>query len=192
MVKIWAFDFDGTIVQGDSLWLFLRHIEPNKTRRLAKLLKVSPWLCLGGLIKRYRSVAKEHLISAFVGGMDSARLAELCDSFSGIIDQHLNPEVMSVVSQALAQGDEVVIVSASLANWIHPWAEPRGIKVIATEMEDGAFVTPNCNGQEKCRRFLAQYPKRQSYHLIYYGDSSNDLPMLHLSDDPHLLSHNLH
>ena len=62
-----------------------------------------------------------------------------------------------------SQGDDIVVVSASLDLYLAPWCAERGLKVICTTIEEqrgtltGRYVDGDCSGAEKVRRIRAQY-----------------------------------
>ena len=84
---------------------------------------------------------------------------------------------------------QVVIVSASIDNWVLPFF-PH-VCVLGTQVEvahdrlTGRFLTPNCYGSEKVRRLLQRFPDRQQYRLTAYGDSRGDREMLAFADEAH-------
>lgn len=198
MRRITAFDFDGTLIQGDSLLLFIRHAAGWRGLICGLLLHL-PWL-LGmkcGLCEAGR--VKERLFAHFFGGMAEVDFQALCRSFAPVLNQRERPDMVALLRERIAGGEEVCIVSASVPEWIRPWAEQYGaLPIIGTEIEvveeriTGRFTTPNCNGTEKPRRLLACYPDRTSYHLEAYGDSAGDTPLLDLADTGHRITHSAH
>ena len=86
--------------------------------------------------------------------------------------------------------DRVVILSASIENWIRYWAEEVGADmVLATKIETnknglltGKFLSKNCYGQEKVNRLLEMFPNRNDYKIIAYGDSRGDKELIEISD----------
>ena len=101
----------------------------------------------------------------------------------------LRPETVCLLQQALSEGAEVLVVSASIDNWVQPFC-PQ-VTVLGTQIEvinghlTGRFLTNNCYGQEKVNRLLALYPDRSTYHLIAYGDSRGDQQLLAFADEAH-------
>ena len=83
----------------------------------------------------------------------------------------------------------MLIVSASIDNWVQPFF-PH-VRVLGTQIEvndgclTGRFLTKNCYGQEKVNRILTLYPDRNTYHLIAYGDSRGDKELLAFADEAH-------
>lgn len=106
------------------------------------------------------------------------------------IDHFVRPDMQQMLQQHLSQGHEVYIVSASMAEWIRPWASENGVnRVIGTKPEvdadgrlTGRFASTNCHGREKVRRLLEREPCRESYDLYAYGDSRGDKEMLEFAD----------
>jgi phosphatidylglycerophosphatase C len=185
------FDFDGTITSQDSLIAFLRFVVGD-VKFVIGLLILSPWLLLY-LVKLYSNdLAKERMISYYLKGKRIDELEALAESF---LQTHIEPMIRPGAKDRLAwheaQGDTIVIVTASASLWIKPWAQKSGYALIATELEvinervSGAFATNNCYGQEKVRRVQELY-ELEGYERVYaYGDSSGDKPMLALADEPY-------
>lgn len=90
-------------------------------------------------------------------------------------------------------GDRVVVVTASMLQWVKPWCESHGVaEVLATEPEidsctstlTGRFATPNCHGEEKMRRVRALVGEPGGYEIWAYGDSHGDDAMLEAARFP--------
>ena len=81
----------------------------------------------------------------------------------------------------------MLIVSASIDNWVQPFF--TDVKVLGTQIEvidgklTGRFLTKNCYGQEKVNRILTLFPDRKDYHLTAFGDSRGDKEMLAFADE---------
>lgn len=190
--QIAAFDFDGTLISRDSLFIVARHIL-GRRKMLKAIVRTLPAILRWKLkLGVSNSQAKEKLISNFYKGMPIDTLTragyELGPTFNSLIRR----DVIQHLEMHRAAGHTLVIVTASIGEWIRPWALEKGISaVLATEAEvdsagrlTGRFSTPNCYGQEKVHRFLDHFPNRDSYTLWAYGDSSGDEPLLSISDHP--------
>ena len=192
-----AFDFDGTITTKDTLWLFLKHTH-RPLKIAGKLVLVFPYLALykAGLMNNGK--AKQKLFSVFYRNWTVEKFNGFCKSFKSVVDSCLRPDVYQKFKNHLVAGHEVVIVSASIENWIIPWTKEEGIEtVIATRIEEnrqgkltGQFLSPNCYGKEKALRLLQRFPERESYTLIAYGDSKGDREMLNMADESYWLKRN--
>lgn len=189
-----VFDFDGTLIRGDSFSRFILFAAPR--HRLFGSFVVFPALILFilGLLPRHR--AKEIVFSHFFKNMKEPVFREKCREFSlKKIDKWKMPFAMKKVNWHRGRGDILVIATASVKNWVELWASQNGfVDIIATEIEikngrvTGKFTTPNCFGEEKKRRFIDHYPNRSSYFLHVYSDSKRDKPLLSLADKSYLNS----
>lgn len=188
-MKIVAFDFDGTITTKDTLFEFIKFTD-GRFRLYVALALLSPFI-LASLMKIYpRAKAKERLIRYFYKGEPLWRFDGLSRIFENDLDAIIRPKARQAIKEEIQKGNTVVIISASLENWILPWAQRQGVtEVIATKPEvdakgllTGRFATPNCSGKEKVNRLLEIYPERETYELWAYGDSRGDRELLLLAD----------
>ena len=188
--KLFAFDFDGTLTTRDTLIEFIRYA-CGTVRFLLGFLLYSPLLVLMKLRLYSNGKAKQKVFAHFFKGMTIDAFDTLCQDFASTHRHLLRPEVVSQLEQALSEGAEVLIVSASIDNWVQPFF-PK-VKVLGTQIEvidgrlTGRFLTPNCYGQEKVRRILTLHPDRSAYHLTAYGDSRGDREMLAFADEAQMI-----
>ena len=184
-----AFDLDGTLTRRDTLIDFL--LQTVGYRRLAAGLFVqSPVLLkyLFGIASN--DVAKEALFTHFFKGWRAEEFEERCRAYAtGRLPRLLKGEALSRCRWHERQGHRLVCVSASIKNWVSPWALGHGFQnVIATEMETdrgvvtGRFRGGNCYGPEKVRRLIEVFPERDRYTLFVYGDSRGDADLLSFAD----------
>ena len=188
MKRIYAFDFDGTLTTRDTLLAFIRYAKGTgaflwgflRHAHLLVLMKL-------GLYPNWK--AKQRVFSYFFKGMSLEEFYTLCRQFAADNRQLLRPEGVKTLQQAQADGAEVLIVSASIDNWVQPFFPE--VKVVGTQVEvknghlSGPFLTQNCYGEEKVRRILALYPDRSEYRLIAFGDSRGDKELLAFADEAH-------
>lgn len=191
MFKVFAFDFDGTLTTRDTLIAFIRYA-CGTSRFLLGFLLHAPLLVLMKLRLYSNGKAKQRLFAWFFRGMPLETFDTLCQSFALSHRHLLRPETVCLLQQALSEGSEVLIVSASIDNWVQPFFPT--VTVLGTQIEvidgrlTGRFLTPNCYGQEKVRRILALHPDRSAYRLTAYGDSRGDRELLAFADEAHLVS----
>lgn len=185
MKKVVFFDFDGTLVKFDSFIKFARFSLSLKNF-VKGLLYSMPWLIGWKLRICSSSKAKQHLFNSWFKGWDLKTFDSKCNEFSPIIEEGINGDIIKLLHDHQISGCEIVIVSASIGNWIRPWASLYSINdVLATELEidkygklTGMFSTLNCLGQEKVNRILSKYGDINEYESWAYSDSDNDLPLL--------------
>ena len=198
MKRVFAFDFDGTLTTRDTLIAFI-HYACGTPRFLLGFLLHAPLLVLMKLRLYSNGKTKQRLFTWFFQGMSIETFDALCQSFALSHRHLLRPDTVRLLQQALSEGAEVIVVSASIDNWVQPFFStfhlpPSTFHVLCTQIEvidgrlTGRFLTPNCYGQEKVRRILALHPDRSTYHLTAYGDSRGDRELLAFADEAHLVS----
>lgn len=190
MENIAIFDFDGTITKKDTLFDFIKYYWGAPKLYLG-LIVLFPLLALYkiGLIKNNR--AKEILFRYYFKGENIDQFNEKCKLYINRIDSICKKETLDKIKWHKESEHTSIIISASIKNWIEPWAKQHGFKtVLGTEIEveddiiTGKFATNNCHGEEKVKRFREKYPNRECYFLYAYGDSSGDKYILDYSDKP--------
>lgn len=188
MKKIYAFDFDGTLTTRDTLVEFIRYACGNRAFCWG-FLRYSPLLILMKLGYYPNWKVKQQVFSYFFRGMPYEEFAQLGRLFALDCQHLLRPKGVEMVKKAQAEQAEVLIVSASIDNWVQPFFPE--VKVVGTQVEvkdghlTGRFLTKNCYGQEKVDRILAIYRHRQEYKLIAFGDSRGDKELLAFADEAH-------
>ena len=190
MKKIVAFDFDGTLTTKDTLLVFIRYAKGSKDFWLG-FLRFAHLLVLMklGLYPNWK--AKQKVFAHFFEGMRIEDFNEFCLRFAQDHQHLLRPKGIEALHQALSDGAKVMIVSASIDNWVKPFFENQSIQILGTQIEvkggllTGRFLSKNCYGQEKVNRILALYPHREDYHLTAYGDSRGDKELLAFADESH-------
>ena len=196
--RLHAFDFDGTLTRRDTLLEFIRYVKGNKEFLLGFLKHLHLLLLMKiGIMPNWKT--KRIIFQYFFGGMTLEKFNEYAEKFARDKASLLRKKGMAAVNKALMDGDEVVIISASIENWVAPFfsqTSPQGgtqggLHVIGTKVQvvdgklKGRFLTKNCYGEEKVRRLLEQYPNRKEYELVAYGDSRGDHPLLDFADEGH-------
>lgn len=188
MKEVYAFDFDGTLTTSDSLAGILL-FRAGRLRFVTGMLLLAPWIALALLGLYDNGRAKERLFAHFFRGMAIADFDNLCRRYAAASSHILRPEGLKAISKAQADGAEVLVVTASVENWVQPFLP--GVRVVGTQVATdhgvltGRFATKNCHGEEKVRRLLALCPDRDSYRLTAFGDSSGDAALLALADEVH-------
>lgn len=185
-----AFDFDGTMTRGDTLFPFLLYAAgPARFFRLFTLLLPTLFGYKLGTIKN--NTAKEKVFTRFFSGTGIDSLQKIAHQFStqklpGLI----RPEAMRRFKWHKQQGHRCVLISASLDIYLQPWALSIGFDdVISSSLETGEdgrvtgkLAGANCFGTEKARRLEALMGDRSRYELYAYGDSNGDKELLSMAD----------
>ncbi|MGA2417791.1 MAG: HAD family hydrolase [Candidatus Staskawiczbacteria bacterium] len=185
-----AFDFDGTIVKKDTFLDFILYSCSSKRAFFGGIKSMFVLLLFVSKIISSDS-AKEKIFSIFFKGMSADTFARLCKNYSlNRLPQMIKKQAFQKIQWHKQQGHKLVIVSASIEDWIKPWAEKNDFeKVIATATEakngilTGKFRTKNCNKEEKVKRLLQEYPNKENYYLYAYGDNHKDKQFLEMADE---------
>lgn len=182
------FDFDGTITKKDTLLEFVKFTH-GPLRFFLGFLVNSPWLIAYKLGIISNQKAKEKVLNYFFGGMKSGLFNNHCQNFvEQKIPGILRPDAISEINKLVAEGVEVVIVSASPENWVQLWAANIKADCLSTRLKtedekiSGYILGKNCHGDEKVRRIKEKYNLAYYKRIYAYGDSSGDKPMLELAE----------
>lgn len=190
--KVVVFDFDGTLTTADTLPLFIRFV--FGMRRLLWGIAVNlPWIVLYKLRLYSNSKAKERLFGHFFRRMPYAEFEAWGKRFADVVKSREKASVVERMHDYVKDGSRVVVISASMEEWVRPWCEANGASVVCgTKVEvdgkgflTGRFASPNCYGAEKVRRLLLVEPQRAMYMLVAYGDSRGDHEMFAEADEAH-------
>lgn len=181
------FDFDGTIYKGDSFMDFALMV-CGRWKWLCALALSVPYILAWKLGFITNGKAKQHLFGKLYNGMAYNQFKRFGEIFAEQIDRNCDADVVGRLD--VAEGD-VVIVTASISDWVLPWAQRHGVwEVIATEVEvretclTGKFSTPNCFGKEKVRRIMEKIPDAADFYKVVYTDSTSaDAPMIAMADE---------
>lgn len=195
MRKIFAFDFDGTVTNRDTLLEFIKYAKGGAAL-YATLLMYLPMLILMRLRLYSNHTVKEKAFTRLFRNMEATRFDSLCRRFAEDCRHLLRQQAVEYISGVANEHDTaVVIISASIENWVKPFFSdiPQTAAVIVAgtrpEVIDGVltgrFLTANCYGREKVNRLLELFPDRSGYHLTAFGDSRGDRELLAFADEAH-------
>tara|TARA_B110000483_G_scaffold12597_1_gene14347 strand:- start:2100 stop:2732 length:633 start_codon:yes stop_codon:yes gene_type:complete len=192
MIRIAAFDVDGTLTRRDCVVPFIRQVAG--TRPMVKQLALGARQSIPAVVRRDRDRLKALGAHAAFAGRDVAEVQQLADVFAAdVFATGLRPDQWSAMSRHAAAGDQIVLVSASFEIYLRPLAELLGADdVLAVRLETdgdiftGNLVGPNCRGPEKVRRLNEwldeHHGGRANVHVTAYGDSAGDRELLLDSD----------
>ncbi len=193
MPDVAAFDFDGTLTRGGSVFGYLTALR-GKSAVLEAIVALGPRLARAAITGGSAADrTKEDVFIRVLSGTRADDAARVATRFGREhLRGHLRPEVSRRLDWHLGRGDRVVIVSASPELYVAVAGTQLGVhEVIATRLEvdgtgrlTGRYDGANCRGEEKLRRLhrsigqLGSPPDR----LWAYGNSRGDLEMLEAAD----------
>lgn len=184
-----VFDFDGTLVPGDSLLPFLAHLVGGPT--LARAMGRRGPAIAGAYRRDGRNGAKAAVLAATVTGVPAAAAEAAGERFALRLLDRVRPEMARAVAAHRAQGHRLVLLSASLCVYLEPFAAATGFTdVLATRLAvrpdgtlSGALEGANVRGPEKARR-LRELLGDAPAEVWAYGDSAGDTELLGMADHP--------
>jgi phosphatidylglycerophosphatase C len=188
-----AFDFDGTLTQGGSVFDFLTAVA-GRGAVLRATAELAPRLAqaavAGGSLA---DDTKEQLFVRVLAGVDAGHFREVAEEFAvSHMAAHARPDVRRRLDWHRGRGDKVAIVSASPLAYVEVIADRLAADTaIATVLEvddagrlTGRYEGGNCRGEEKIRRLRVWMAESgiEDSALWAYGNSRGDLHMLRAAD----------
>ncbi|HEY7931064.1 MAG TPA: HAD-IB family hydrolase [Acidimicrobiales bacterium] len=191
-----AFDLDGTLTEGGSVFKWLRTLAGPRAAYAAALRLALP-LTIGALRSGYRAdQAKERLFRALLAGRSLDDVTVISRDFAlAHLASHGRAPVLARLRWHLAQGHNVVIVSASPQIYVDVIVEALGVDAgigtrLATDARghlSGGYLGRNCRGSEKLRR-LREWIEQRDFPgdpvLYAYGNSRGDRRLLRAATHP--------
>lgn len=181
------FDFDGTISRKDSFGVFLKFI--LKERFYPKLLANLPLLLLYKAHIISNTMAKEGVLKSSIKGIKIEDFKKLCKEFLPELEAICKDSALEKIAWHKAQNHKIVIVSASLEEYLSPFSDKLKIDLIASKLEvlngslTGKLATKNCYGEQKVERIRQRYDLSKYDKIYVYGDSRGDREMLELASE---------
>jgi phosphatidylglycerophosphatase C len=191
-----AFDLDGTLSEGGSVFKWLRYLRGSRAAYFAGLRLAGP-LLLGAIRSGpWADQAKERLFRRLLTGLDESEVRDASRLFAlAHFEEHGRESVIARLEWHLRQGHEVVIVSASPQLYVDVVAERFEVSgglgtrlaVDARGHLTGSYLGKNCRGREKLRRLNAWIDERhETEPTIYaYGNSRGDRRLLRAATYPY-------
>jgi phosphatidylglycerophosphatase C len=188
--RVAAFDFDGTMVPGDSLVPYLWRAAGPRRFLLAVLrhgLRIA--LATGPGIGS-RDAAKAAFVRSTLAGLPLAQARKVAEAFASELERRVDPDALARVRWHRDRGHELVLLSASLELYLEPLAEALGFdaalatRLVVDAADDvltGELDGPNVRAHEKVVR-LRRWLGGERCELWAYGDSAGDRELLALAD----------
>lgn len=190
-----AFDFDGTLTRGGSVFAYLIRLAGLR-RVLTEVLELSPRLLRAAVAGGARAdQTKEVLFTRLLAGLPADWVVTEGKAFAQEhLERRLRPTVAARLRWHKECGHQVVVVSASPETYVEAAGEILGVDgVLATGLAvdprgllTGHYQGKNCRGHEKYQR-LVDWMDQQGLHrrdttVWAYGNSRGDLHLLASAD----------
>ncbi|HUY63489.1 MAG TPA: HAD family hydrolase [Acidimicrobiales bacterium] len=183
-----AFDFDGTLTKGGSVWPYLATVAGPYRTALAGL-SVFPRLVAAAVLGGAAADgAKEALFRRTLGGLEAAQLATRSAEFGRAhLARRRRHDVGARLEHHRRQGHHLVVVSASPELYVRAAGDELGVDgVLATRLAvgpdghmTGRYDGDNCRGEQKLERLRAWIDDHAPGATVWaYGNSAGDRRLL--------------
>jgi len=186
------YDFDGTLINGDSIVAYLR------SACRAGLLKKSALVmsALRGVLSKTGLIdpqlAKARAMSALAACAAPDRLRAFDLDFAAGLYSRIRQDGLRQLERDRREGYMILLVTASTDNYMVPLAQRLDVDaLICTKTDELKNPGSNCRGREKARR-VREYLKQNGISPDWarsraYADSASDLALLSLTGQPFLV-----
>ena len=185
------FDFDGTLIRGDSVVRFVLFALRRSAMPRRDIPCVIAFALFGKLGLCPMERVKERALR-FEKNLPRPEKEKLCRDFASLVlTPALFPEGRKAWDSLKAAGRTMVLASASTSDYMEYVAERLGADaLICTRVSEDGKAGPNCRGEEKARR-AAAWARENGADLKLsdaYGDSGGDIPLLRLCGRAHVVN----
>lgn len=182
MQRVTVFDFDGTIIHGDSVVDMLWQAYRQKKASLWQVLYAAGAGALyhAGIIPAIASKRSAH---AFLRKMDAEQREAFLRAFAQSLYERARPEALKQIAAHKQAGDLFILCSASGSCYMQYVAPLLGADaLLCTHCDEyGLPCGENCRGEEKVHRvtaFLKEQGMENATLVAGYGDTAGDAPIL--------------
>lgn len=182
-----VFDFDGTLVRGDSVATFSVAFLLKRPLRLLCLLPALPFVLPLFASPRWLSPAVTTFWWLLSWGTRTRTLAEELRAYARTaLVERTNAATLAELKAHLARGDRVVVVTAAPALVARELLRKNGVgpvPVVGTRLVrryGGLVARPHCFGERKVEELERRYHVRRWAEV--YSDSHFDLPIMRLAE----------
>ena len=142
--KLAIFEFDGTVIEGNSMFLFFREVSGGAIPYIWGLLSTSGIAMCRALRLCSKKTYCQHLTRHFLRGMTREEIMAASRQFLFVLNKSVRGKVIAGIQKRRLDNYRMVLMSEGLADVIRPWAAQFGISdVMARELEydaDGRFT----------------------------------------------------
>lgn len=176
------FDFDGTLIKGDSIVRYIKKAWKSGLMRRRELIRTLFFALIGVMGFVTDEKAKTVALS-FWRRMDKDARERFDDEFAGELMKTVYPAGMRELEKCRGEGMTFLIVSASPENYMRFVARRLyADALLCTRVSPDGQVTDNCKGLAKIRRIDEWMTENRvecdGAKTCAYGDTGGDYDML--------------
>jgi phosphatidylglycerophosphatase C len=177
------FDFDGTLVHGDSFGSFCVRFSARNVQRALLCMALLPLALPFFILPRTRRFGITLLVWGMTVGLPARRLARALSAYvESTLDQRVYEAILSELTRLRAGGATVVIVTGSLPILVRHLLEGRGVhgvQVLGSRLQrrwGGLTTQIHCIGRTKVSE-IERWTGATAWSAVY-TDSAMDLPLM--------------
>ena len=191
-MKLAIFDFDGTMIRGDSIVSYLFFARKEGLLSAGRLAWAGLSACLFRLRLTDAGRAKSAAL-AFRKSIPAEKLDSLDRAFARELLKKVYPDALSAMSERKGQGYTVILLTASTDHYMRYVAEGLPVDLlICSETDRDGRVLRNMRGSEKVAALneaVSFMPEKPDWSAsCAFGDSASDLQLLRLTGHPFLVN----
>jgi phosphatidylglycerophosphatase C len=178
-----VFDFDGTLVHGDSVTGFAIEYLRRRPLRLLCMLPFLPLALVLMLAGRTRSPGVSFFWWLLTWGTRTRVVGEALRAYTrGTLAQRGNAATLAALAEHAKQGHAVIVATAAPACVVRYLLRARGLppaRVVGTLLKrrlGGLVASPHCIGAVKVRELERRFGVTRWSEV--YSDSALDLPLM--------------
>ena len=191
-MKLAIFDFDGTMIRGDSIVSYLFFARKNRLLSAGRLALAGLSACLFRLGLTDAGRAKSAAL-AFRKSIPAEKLDSLDRAYARELLRKIRPDALCAMNERKRQGDTVILLTASTDHYMRFVAEGLPAdRLICSVTDRNGRVLRNLRGSEKAaalHEYVSSLPGKPDLSAsCAFGDSASDLPLLRLTGHPFLVN----
>lgn len=191
MQRIAVFDFDGTIIHGDSVVAMLFYARKKGLAGFRHVLNAA----LAGAMYHLHLIGpmpSKRAAHAFLKNLSETEREAFLRDFAQTLFDRARPEALQQIAEHKKAGDLFILCSASGSCYMRYVAELlQADALLCTPCSpDGLPTGPNCRGEEKVtrvRQWLKENRMENAQLVAGYGDTAGDAPILRQCETPVLV-----
>lgn len=185
-----VFDFDGTIISGDSFLPFMRYVAGDIKYYLGMVVLL-PWLTAYAVGLISNRMVKEKVIGWFLKGKSIGMIDAMGQSYGEeLLHKKEKTEMVEKIRYHRDKEHVLLLASASLLVYLEPWANKKGfdgvcgakLQIDSEGRITGRICGNNGFGQEKLDAVKEWLDGRNPEKTYAYGDSQGDKELLDWAD----------
>lgn len=187
------FDFDKTLLHGESMSMFMRFVMGRFKRALVELPRLGLWMAPYAAKATTKEKMKTRVFRILRHVPEEERPALVAEFLEKVLKPRLFPAGLEVVEDHRRQGHTLALASASCDVYMEPVRKllEFDVQVSTRTQPVGPNCAPvvigaNCYGEEKVRRLSElDFFENTDWAASYaYSDHPSDLPILLLCGNP--------